>query len=146
MHPSVVLVLHWSFVYLTVENVLFLNENLVCLDSEASHHTWDSSDGPAQQLPLPLLHFIISQQNTWNYRTPGLNEIYHRRCVIRVVPLLSHLFIFSFSPLMMPHFLETSKCYNEEVCEHKLNKKAAGSPPRALPLGDESNASLSRSV
>lgn len=47
---------------------------------------------------------------------------------------------------MTPNFLETSKCCNEEVCEHKLNKKGVGSTPRALPLGDKSNVSLSSSV
>lgn len=47
---------------------------------------------------------------------------------------------------MTPHFLETSKCCHEEACENKLNKKGAGSTPRALPLGDESNVSLSSSV
>lgn len=52
-------------------------------------------------------------------------------------PIGIHLFILTFSPLVTPHFVETSKCYYKGVCEHKLNKKGAGSTPRALSLGDE---------
>lgn len=118
---NVVLLLHWSFVYLTVENVLLLNQNLVCFGFR-----W---------LPLPLklqdarIEINLSQ------------EMCDQSCHIS-----NHLSIFTFSLLVVPHFLETSKSYNKEVCEHKLNKTGVGSTPRALPLGEESNVSVSRSV
>lgn len=97
----------------------------------------------APTFSLPFYYFTT---NALNYRTVALNDISHRRHLNQSCPISIHLSILTFSSLVMPRFLEGRKYYNEEVWEHKVNEKGAGTMPSALPLGDESNVSLSRFV